>query len=174
MDIQPAQPEIPTTPNVLLKPSTKFFNKTFFIPIFTLIVGFALGFFTWSILPSQKTKTALPAPSPTPAIDESKLPVSLSLLTNPIVYEWRGSVKGKLAGKNDSVFTLVDERNNSIIITNLTTGGGRFNTLFFNTIEDEQKRTTLKDIPIGSTLRGDFFIFKDGPNTPVGSLFVKE
>lgn len=156
-------------------------NKSLIIPILTLLVGLLLGFFAFSILsfgklsvpPWQKTQFDLPTPPPQP-IDESKLPISLSLLANPIVYEWRGSIRGKITSKDEHIFTLTDEKGSSIQITDLPPYGSVFKTLFFNRVNDKEERTFLKDIPLGSILRGDFFIFKGGPNTPVGSVFVKE
>lgn len=180
MDGQSVQPEDPV---VIVRSPSNLLNRKIFIYVAILLLGVFLGFISWSILPfgkssvipsPQKTKVALPSLSPKPGIDESKLPVSLALLQNPMVYEWRGSVKGKIIKKDDHVFTLVDEQGNSITITDIPPYGGVFKTRFFKKINEDQKLISLKDIPLGSIMLGDFFIFKGGPNTPVGSVFVKE
>lgn len=143
-------------------------------------MGFSLGFYTTSIFPVNNTPTSssqkeftLSSTPPKPSFDESKLPISLSLLTNPIVYEWRGSVKGKLTKKDERTFTLVDEVGNSIAITDTTASGAKFKTMFFDKA-DQTKQISLKDIPLGSILLGDFFIFTGATNTPVGSMFIKQ
>ncbi|MBI4066933.1 hypothetical protein HY407_01005 [Candidatus Gottesmanbacteria bacterium] len=171
MDFQPAQPPIPDVP---LKAPSNFFNRTLFICITALFVGFMLGIITWSILPFGKTEITTSSPLPISKINESKLPISLELLTNPIVYEWRGSVRGKITNKDESTFTLTDDNGNSIRITNQAPNRGVFKTIFSNKGEKMGKPILLKDIPIGTKLEGDFFIFRDDPNTPVGSFFLLE
>ncbi|MDP3998113.1 MAG: hypothetical protein Q8P89_00660 [bacterium] len=174
MDIQSAQQEnsIPL--------SISLIKKT--LPVITLLFGFFLGLLVWPILPfgnlsvpppPPETNVALPSPSAKPTIDESKLPISWSLLTNPIVYEWRGGVKGKLISKNEHDFTLVDEQGNSITITDKMPSGNVFKPMFFDK-SNISKQISLTDIPLGSILLGDFFIFKGSPNTLVGSSFIKQ
>ncbi len=151
-------------------------NKLLLIlSIATLLLGFFLGIFTSPLLPKKVPVPVVTVPSPSPksAIDESKLPVSLALLTNPIVYEWRGSVKGKITQKDDHTFTLVDEQGSSITISDKMPSGDKFKAMFFDK-SSINKQISLKDIPLGSVLLGDFFIFKGGPNTPVGSSFIKQ
>lgn len=155
------------------------FRSAVVIPVITLFLGFSLGFYTTSIFPvnntptssSQKEFTLSSVPSK-PALDESKLPVSSSLLTNPIVSQWTGSIQGKLTKKDEHNFTLVDDKGNSITITDIMPSGDKFKTTFIDKTKNN-KPTTLQEIPLDSMLRGDFFIFKNGSNTPVGGLFVK-
>lgn len=157
------------------------FRSAVVIPVITLFLGFSLGFYTTSIFPvniptsSSQKEFTLSSALPKPAMDTSKLPISLSLLTNPIVYEWRGSVKGKLTKKDEHTFTLVDDKGNNITITDITPSGAKWKTMFFEQIsQKKQQESSLSAIPIGSTLLGDFFIFKGSPNTAVGGLFVKQ
>lgn len=175
MNGQMPQPDNQVT---IVKSSSSIFKSAIAIPIITLLLGFGLGFLAKSILPLNKTpaaptQKATLSSTPKPSIDESKLPISLSLLTNPIVYEWRGSVEGKLTKKDEHAFTLLDDQNNSITITDKMPSGDVFKTVFFDK-SNSNKQISLKDIPLGSTLLGDFFIFKGGPNTPVGSSFIKQ
>ncbi len=183
-----AQQENPT---ILAKSPSNPLHRKIFIYVAILLLGFSLGFITWSILPvgklpilptPQKAQVALPSTSPSskpildeskPVIDESKLPVSLALLQNPIVYQWRGSVKGRITKKDDHVFTLIDEQGNSITITDKMPSGDIFKPMFLDK-NNINKQLSLKDIPLGSTLLGEFFIFKGSPNTPVGSSFMKQ
>lgn len=179
MNGQSVQPENPV---VLAKSPSNPPNRRIFIYAAVLLLGFFIGSITWSVLPfeklpffssPQKTKVAQPSPAPKPALDESKLPVSLALLQNPIVYEWRGSVKGKMTQKDDHIFTLADEGGNSITISDKMPSGDKFKAMFFDK-SSINKEISLKDIPLGSILLGDFFIFKGGPNAPVGSSFIKQ
>lgn len=177
MNGQLVQPN-PASPAIIPKSSSNLFGKAL-IGTSLLLLGFSLGFFSSSLWPNGKQTTQTnqlvevtnPSPSPLkPVIDESKLPISFALLTNPIVYEWRGGVKGKVTQKDGGNFILTDEQGNSITITNKMPSGDIFKTLFF----DKNKKISLQEIPLGTILLGDFFIFKDGPNTPVGSAFVKQ
>lgn len=147
------------------------FTNRVFLVLLTLIIGFDTGILVYPVIFHPKTNTStIPAKS---TIEESKLPISLSLLTNPIVYEWRGSVKGKLIRKDEHSFTLVDDEGNNITITDTLSTGDRFKTMFFDKT-NKNKEALLSAIPIGSALLGDFFIFKGGPNTPIGSIFTKQ
>lgn len=126
-------------PVVIVKPSNSIFNNIIVITAVTLVLGFGLGFIAKSVLPSNTTQThssqkaILPSPTPQkPTIDESKLPISLALLTNPIVYEWRGSVQGKLTKKDEHAFTLLDDQGNSITITDKMPSGDVFKAMFFD------------------------------------------
>lgn len=179
MDNLPAQQENPT---IVPKSSVNSPNRTITISIIALLFGFFLGFISWSFLPfgklptpasNQEVKVVLPSPAFKPAIDESKLPISLNLLTNPIVDEWRGGVRGKLISKNEHDFTLVDDQGHSITITDKMPSGDIFKAMFFDK-SDISKQISLSDIPLGSVLIGDFFIFKGAPNIPVGSSFIKQ
>lgn len=167
-------------PTILARPSNNPLNRKTFIYVAVLLVGFVLGFISSSVLPfgkpfspAQVAKVTPPSPTPKPSIDESKLPISLALLTNPIVYEWRGGVKGKMTKKDDHTFTLVDDQGNSIIITDKMPSGDIFKPMFFDK-SNISKQIFLKDISLSSVLLGDFFIFKGAPNTPVGSSFIKQ
>lgn len=150
-------------------------KKPIFIMVVVLVLGYILGFITNTLTDIQINVPFLPKK---PTIEESKLPVSSSVLTNPIVYEWRGSVKGKLTKKDEHTFTLVDNKGNSITITDTNVKGERGNIRFLDKVDDkalaDTKVTTLSNIPIGSVLLGDFFIFKNGPNIPVGSMFTRQ
>lgn len=141
-----------------------------------LILGFILGFASKTFLLPQKDS---PLVATKPAFDESKLPISMSLLTNPVVYEWRGGVKGKMTKKDEHTFTLTNDQGQSITISDTTISGDKFNTLFFDTIKDKTKPSSasavlLKDIPLNSILEGDFFVFKNGPNIPIGGMFNRK
>lgn len=178
-------------------PWSGLFKTSVIIPLITLFLGFSLGFYATSIFPvniptssSQKEFILSSIPSK-PTIDESKLPISLSLLTNPIVGQWRGYVQGKLTKKDgrtlalvdnqgkpikkdEHTFTLVDDKGNSIIITDITPSGDKFNTIFYDISNKKKEEASLSAIPIGSILSGDFWIFKGGSNTPVGGMFTRK
>lgn len=159
MDNQPAIPAQPPHRSILNK-------NIFFFPAF-LLLGFVIGFIVRPVIIPQKI--IQPAVQ-IPAIDESKLPISLALLTNPIVYEWSGSVTGKITKKEEHSFTIVDDKGNSITITDLPSQGSRWDWSFLDSIK--HKEASYSAVPVGSNLRGNFFIFKNGPNTPVGGMFT--
>lgn len=161
------------TPTILPKPANLPITIIFFF-IGTLALGFILGFITKSIYtPPVPQKINSPVVTkPTPIIDESKLPISLSLLTNPVIYEWHGSVKGKLTKKEEHNFTLTDDQGHSVTITDLLATGDKWNTLFFDKASKYTKEIPYSTIPLGSFIEGEFSIFKGGPNAPVGTMFT--
>lgn len=142
-----------------------------------LIGGFVLGFTTNNLIIKQKPLKEHTTQTKTePTIEMSKLPIDVSILTNPMVYEWRGTIRGKLTTKKDeNTFTLVDDKGHSITITSMIPKRGRWDTRFIKKITNPQgspsaKIVTLKDIPLGSSLVGDFWIFRDHPDIPIGSI----
>lgn len=148
--------------------------------VFVLLVGVVLGLGSAYFLSGQKQTENIQAPpniqaptseDSTPRVDEKKLPISLELLQNPIVYEWRGSVEGKLVSKSDHTFTIEDQKGNKISITNITSTGEIFKTLFYKISDGGTVKISLNDIPLGATLRGDVWIFKGGKNIPIGGSF---
>jgi len=103
---------------------------------------------------------------------EEKIPVNLSILTNPMVQQWRGNVKGKLISKTDHTITLEDIDGNQITITDLAASGEVFKWIFFDKpVNNEAKQISLEEISVGSTLLGEFWIFQDGKNVPLGGMF---
>lgn len=167
MDNQSLQQQDQITSSKLTNSSPR---KTIVIFICAILFAFVIGFISRPFIISTKTVSLTPQKS---VIDESKLPISLALLTNPIVYQWTGSVRGKLIEKNEHNFTLADDQNHNIIITEIMPSGDKWNVLFFDKT-NKMKEASYSAIPIGSTLLGDFFIFKGGSNTPVGGTFVKQ
>lgn len=173
MDNQPNQIPKENSQAIVFKKRTFPFP---FILIVLIIVACLVALnvlFFYNQSPSAKKTTVALSPTPKPAADNTKLPISLSLLKNPIVYEWRGSVKGKIVKKDKHTFTLADDKGNSITISDIMPSGDIFKTMFYlhgngNTLIS----ASLSAIPLNSVLRGSFFIFKYGPNSPVGSDFI--
>lgn len=166
-----AQPE----PNIV-KAGLKNRPFSILLPLFTLFLGLAGGVVADRLMtPPQKTPSQEVAKPQTNLAD---LPISLKLLQNPAVYEWRGSVTGKVVAKDEHTLTLENEKGNKITVTDLLPSGiGTFKTMYFKYLKKTDSRPTvltLKDIPLGTTLRGEFFVFKNFPNTPVGSQFTIE
>lgn len=159
-------------PSVVVNGAKKRINyRLISLGLLILLTGMLLGV----VLSRYVFKTQINVPSitqPLPLkIDESKLPISLPLLLNPIVYEWRGSVQGRLTEKKENYFTLTDPNGNSITINDKVPSGEVFKAVFYEKTESKWKEVSLKDVPLGSNLLGDFFIFKGAKNTPVGSSF---
>lgn len=164
---------MPELPSVIVNKESWNKSRLVFLTLVILLVGFLLGFGANRFLLSKKTQAPISTiAQPLPQnIDESKLPISLPLLLNPIVYEWRGSVKGKVVAKEQYSFTLEDDQKNRIIITDRTPSGGLFRTAFFKKSGSTWKEASSSAVSVGSNLTGEFFIFKGGKNTPIGSAF---
>lgn len=122
---------------------------------------------------SSSPPTQLPAQIQEKVIEEDKLPIAVDILQNPLVYEWRGSVEGVLVAK-DEKYIILEKNNQEITILISSDPNG---TKFFNIegIPNKQKNNKnfieLVDIPIGTQLRGDFWIFPDRKNQLIGNVF---
>jgi len=167
---------INTEPSAQEKPSVVTAGQknkalTALLPLFTLFLGVVIGVAASRLMtpPQQVAK---------PQINPADLPISLRLLQNPAVYEWRGDVIGKLIAKDEHTLALEDEKTNKITITDLLPGGaGTFKTIYLKKAEKKGLRpteVTLKDIPLGAMLKGSFFVFKNFPDTPVAASFTVE
>lgn len=161
--------------SVIIKKDGLKFNFLYLLPLLTLLIGLGLGIVI--------SRYVLPIPSQpqqsftTSQISraDSPLPISSNLLKNPIVYEWRGSILGKVIAKDEHTLTLEDDNGNKITTTDLLPEGTIFKTVYLKySKKTDSKPTilTLKDISIGTKLRGEFFVFKNFPNTPVSSQYV--
>ncbi len=167
-------------PTVLIKTPGNILNNKFLIYPVILLTGIFIGFFLFSIFavgkpaipssPLSKQPVKSSSSSAQPTI-QSNSPISTILLNNPAVYEWRGSVAGKLVQVNQDSFVLQGANGNNITIFYQTPSIGRWKTIFLNGEGKDQKTVSINTITIGSSLRGDFFIFKGSPNTPVGNSF---
>lgn len=147
-------------------------SKLIFLVLIVLLLGFLLGFYTNNLFVNKVQQVEkIVSPPAQPQIDESKLPISLSLLQNPIVYEWRGSVKGRVIAKNEHLFTIEDDKGNQIIITDKSPSGDIFDTAFLKKSASNWKTASSSAMSVGSNVRAEFFIFKAGKNVPVGSIF---
>lgn len=145
---------------------------TILLPLSTLFLGLLIGIVASRLMtPPQQIP---PQQAAKPQTNQStNLPISLKLLQNPAVYEWRGSVNGKVVAKDEHTLTLEDDKGNKITVTDLLpNGSGTFKTMYLKKTDSRPTVLSLKDIPLGTTLRGEFFVFKNFPDTPVGSLFT--
>jgi hypothetical protein len=102
-------------------------------------------------------------------LNEKKWRVSPSLLTNPVVYEWRGSVKGKLVRKDEHLL-VIEKEGVTVEVTDLT-ASGKWNWEFHRLINGKTDNVSLKDISIGTWLAGDVWAFKETPDKLVGGAF---
>ena len=138
-----------------------------FLGLLGLVLVF--GFFDKTIIKPRKAQPA------TQTITQAELPIGLSLLKNPIVYQWRGSVEGTLVAKNGNSFTLEDNKGNSItILLNIYPGPPQLTTPFFDltkppTPGEPPQPISIDDVAIGSSLRGSFFVVDK--NKILGSSF---
>lgn len=102
-----------------------------------------------------------------PTVTQEELPISLSLLKNPIIHQWRGLVKGTLVAKDEDSITIKDEQGNSLNIPLRVPPAEKDNALFF----DGTTEISLSDIPIGTKLAGDFFTVPGFEDRIVGGSF---
>jgi len=152
------------------------YKLLFLLPLIFLMIVLVMGGYYFGLREGLKveriSQTQLGEKPAAKMITEENLPISLNLLQNPIVYEWRGSVKGVLIEKDEHSFVLEDGNKNRIKITDILPSGETFHSQFIKPSGDSVTKLTLKDIPLGTTLVGDFWIFKTWKDVPVGGTFA--
>lgn len=160
-------------PNVLFSSSPIFKKPLFLAFILTLILIPALFYLYRTYSPKAPVQQSTQVPSE-PTIKESESPVAFDILKNPLVYEWRGSVTGKLTAKDDKSITLSDDNGNSIVIPITPSSEKVVGTQFYKRGTNKTQYGTISymDIPIGTLLRGDFFVAKNEKNRIIGSSFT--
>lgn len=171
--------QVQQEPNISQSGKQNFSLLSILLPLFTLLVGFALGLLVSRIIfpvSTPSTQQLTTAPETTKAELPADLPIGLDLLKNPAVYEWRGDVNGKVVAKDEHTLTIEDEKGNKITVTELLPDGhGTFKTTYLKYLKKTNSRPielTLKDITLGTMLKGEFFVFRNFPDTPVGSMFA--
>lgn len=139
-----------------------------------LILGFMLGFAAYLYLPTYLTFSN---------VQQASLPISLKLLQNRLIYEWRGSVKGQILSIGANSFTISDGKGASVIVSTTMPSGDAFATKFYEKGSSPSASSSAfpswKEIPfdrlqVGDKIYGEFFIFKGGKDKPVGSAFWVE
>lgn len=161
--------------------SDKTKKPSLVLNILLILLVFSLGVILSSLwwylkFPKKVTVSKEVCPSSsgfdTSKISINNLPVGVSIFTNPAINDWRGTVNGKIISKNEHTFTLENDQGNKITITDNMKMGGHYNTIF-NKLGEKGKveQVKLKDIPIGTKLLGDIWVFKADKDTPIGGIF---
>lgn len=147
-------------------------NKIFIILLFFIFETI----YTLLLLNFPKTKPQSSAPSPVKnSLLEEELPISSSLLKNPVVYQWAGSVRGTLVAKDEKSITLKDDKDNNIKIPLRVDEKDKNMAAFIDASVPSTKvrePMTVDQISLGSILRGSFFVIPGTKDKIVGSSFA--
>lgn len=158
-------PQVPNLPVQTQNGPKSFFNP---LSIFAFIIIFI---FYSVILLYVSSKYGIPlimgGVNSKKIITESESPVSIDLLRNSVVYQWRGSVEGTLTDKNKTTFTITKTGSSIIIPID------SIMTKFFGTIKEDRTRDYLKleDIPTGTFVRGEFWTIPGKKDEIIGGQF---
>lgn len=159
-------------PIIVTKPPDFFSShKAIIIGILSIlnIIIIAILLSSKFIIPSTKQPQTQPNNVNKKTVTEDELPIKLSILQNPLIYEWKGSVEGILVAKTDTNITL--EKNGKRITVTVLKNYTKFYRL------PSSQELSLVDIPLNSFLRGDIIITKAGqpqlavPGEVVGGIF---
>lgn len=163
-------------PTAYISPTPFYKKKLFLVFLFiAILILIPLGFY---IFKTYFLKA--PAPKPTEvsseaAIKAEELPIALDILKNPMVYEWRGSVEGTLVAKDDHSITLADDQNHTLTITVIPSTDVIYGTKFHKRETKDKVEQFVninhQDIPMGTKLRGDFFVAAREKDKKIGSSF---
>ena len=145
-------------------------NNKFVLPIIAvvaLLAGIGIGIVGRNVVPEQ----IKPGPGTPPTkITQAELPLPISILKNPLVYEWRGSVEGTLTKKSKTEFTLSKDGNEFTV---------KFKEGYTKFIQiPPGKEILLENIAEGTFLRGVVVIVQKGgpqlsgnPEDAIGEIF---
>ncbi|MBI4058707.1 hypothetical protein HY404_00550 [Candidatus Microgenomates bacterium] len=153
------------------------------ISFLTLFLGLVIGIFSSPYILPQKDINNPAQPSnrsftQEKQVKEPELPISLELLKNPLLYEWRVGAKGKLIAKDDDKIVLQDSSGHTLTVPNrLSRGDDKIATKFYIVEENGQGGATavkLEVIPLGVQLYGSLFIkpIADNKNRILGDQFI--
>ncbi len=160
-------------PKVIYSAPNPFYTKRIFYLIITLIILtlleiFLLGYYGFKINIFNNTQKPVSISSPSASlsgktIKESELPMAVNILQNPMVYEWRGSVEGTLVAKDEKSITLEKDEGKITLPINPSPAGVKFYTkgLLIAEPTKEDSFLSIDKIPIGTRLRGEFWVFPD-------------
>lgn len=175
MEQQITQPQAPIPPasNTGLSgiSQTVFVSSLIFIFVFGAVLGYvASSFLTTPAKPEKKTTTPQ---EPIKQQDYSNLPISFSLLKNPMVNQWRGAVKGKLKAKDENAITLEDDKGNSLTIPIKASEPEKIASQFFIISKTgSAKESKIADFPLGVSITGDFFVVPGTNDEIFGAQFI--
>lgn len=159
-----------------------FYKNKFFIVLLIVIFQaiYTIALLNISKINSQSQNTDSASAPSEKMISEDELPVGIDLLKNPIVNQWRGAVEGVLIAKDEQSIILSNVVKKAKITVPLNPPRGKegepmavfHNLKLLKTGKDT--RVKLEDIPLGTYLRGDFFVipWPDDKNIIVGSSFT--
>lgn len=137
-------------------------KKPLIILVISILVAFMVGIVLGNGLSSSKTPQQASKDTEVPQSQkavEEKIPIGISLLENPIIYQWSGSVDGTLTDKTADSITIAKDGNT---ITIPVVKASQFFGLpqpVPNSNATKRENITLNDLTIGTRLRGDFFAF---------------
>lgn len=130
------------------KPSPKFLIFASAGFIISFILGSAISYFIFS-----NKNTTEKSVETEKTVAESKIPIGISLLENPIVYQWRGSVEGTVIAKEGQSITVEHKGDK------LTMPYNAASTFFGPLVNKKRDKLTPDKIAIGTYVRGEFFTF---------------
>lgn len=123
-------------------------------PFFIIVIVFIFALIPIFLFIQSKnqnpTELITPSITPNPTEIEENLPVDKSVLKEPMIYQWKGSVEGKLISKTENTFTL--EKNGRQIVIKTLDNYSEFTKIPLG------KNIVLKDIPLQANLIGTVLI----------------
>ena len=131
------------------------------------IIGGVLGFLTSQTIQKDVVYVTeyISEESGEKVVREKDLPISSSIIQNPLIIDWRIGVSGVLVEKTDTTFTL--EKENRQITISLLKGS---QTQFSRFKEGVSEDVLLEDIPLGTSLRGTALLIpQDSGEISIGS-----
>lgn len=159
-----------------------FYKNKFFIVLLIVIFQaiYTIALLNISKINSQSQNTESVSTPSKNMLSEDESPIGFALLKNPIVNQWRGGIEGVLTAKDEKSITLSNKIKNAELTIPLNaprSEGDKPMTVFHSLKQanaGKNSQVELKDIPVGTYLRGDFFVipWPDDKNKIVGSSFT--
>lgn len=151
-----ADPKVQNEAEVIMKPENPLSNlpKPVLIGGGLVLILATVAFVSYSLGSASKSQPV--SEQKEPVVKVTDLPLPISTLQNPLIYEWQGSVEGVLVEKNDKNFTL--EKDGKRITITVKNGY----TAFYKQGATGSAKLTIKDVPEGTTVRGTVWLSLKG------------
>lgn len=155
----------------LLSKNLLIFPPLIFLTILIGMGGYYVGL-NQGIKVQQPSQAQPEGKTETPTVTQEELPISLSLLKNPIIYQWRGTVKGTLVAKDEDSITIRDEQGNSIVIHLPVLPAGEKLDFIVKRQGGETTLLPLENIPLNASVQSEFIVPQDNEDILVGTDFI--
>lgn len=144
--------------------------------LFFATLAFAGGFFAGNMRGGALLPQKIVSVFPQEQSRSFDFPVVPEILQSPLVYEWAGRLRANLLEKTDDSVVVGDDKGNKLTIYRTLSSGERWKATFDAQDPETGKYSEVSEdqIPVGSLVVVEFFVFSDAKDRPILSGVTKK